>query len=58
MRVNPTCHYAAQLLMSAAEAYAQRGNIQRAQMTLGRIVNEYPESPLAAEAAKKLKVAE
>ena len=53
--VNPRSNYAAQLLMMAAEAYAKLGKSDAASAALKRIVERYPESPLAKEAAEKLK---
>jgi tetratricopeptide (TPR) repeat protein len=55
VRVNPRSNYAPELLMLAAEAYRQLGKRDVARATLQRIVTGYPESPLAAEAAKKIK---
>ena len=53
-RVNPKSNYAPNLLMIAAEAYGKLKKNKQAQGTLRRIVEEYPESALAAQAAKKL----
>jgi len=55
VRVNPGSNYAAELLMLAADAYTKLGEADRAAAALKRIVQKYPESALAAEAAKKLK---
>jgi len=54
-RVNPTGNYGAQLLMLAAEAYRKMSNPSKAAETLKRIVDNFPESPLAAQAAEMLK---
>ena len=55
VRANPRSNYAPELLMFGAEAYRQLGKRDVAKATLQRIVTGYPESPLAAEAAKKIK---
>ena len=54
LRVNPQSNYAAELLMLQFKAHKARGQTDLARRSLERIVKEYPESPLAAEAAKKL----
>ncbi|MDP6546251.1 MAG: PKD domain-containing protein [Phycisphaerae bacterium] len=54
-RVNPTSNYGAQLLMLAVEAYRKMDKPDKASETLKRIVKVFPESPLAIEAAEKLK---
>lgn len=54
VRVNPRSNYAAEHLQLAADAYAKAGKPDQAAKTLQRIVKQYPESPLAAEAKKKL----
>ena len=53
-RVNPTSHYVPQLLMLAAKAHRQAGQGQQAVAALKRLIAEYPESSLAAEAAKAI----
>ena len=54
VRVNPQSNYAPELLMLAAEAYAAGGKKDVAARTLQRVADNYPESPLAAQAKKKL----
>ena len=54
-RVNRKSNYGANLLMIAAEAYGKLGQEKQAVEALKRVVAEYPESSLAAEAARKLK---
>ena len=54
-RVNPTSNYGAQLLMLAVEAYRKMDKPGLATETLKRIVDKFPESPLAVEAAEILK---
>jgi TolA-binding protein len=51
VRVNPRSNYAPDLLKLAAAAYRESGNEDRAQESLRQLVENYPESPLAAEAA-------
>ncbi|MDY6913144.1 MAG: PKD domain-containing protein [Planctomycetota bacterium] len=53
--VNPASNYAAELLMLAGEAYRKTDRHSQAEDALKRIVRDYPESPLAADAAKMLK---
>ena len=53
--VNPISNYAAELLMLAADAYEKLRKPEKAAAALKRVVKEYPESPLAAKAASKLK---
>jgi TolA-binding protein len=48
-------NYSADLLMIAADAYGKLGKKEQVVDTLKRVVAEYPESSLAAEAARKLK---
>lgn len=55
VKANPKSNYAAALLAVAARAYEAAGNSQQVRTTLKRIVDGYPESSLAAEAAEKLK---
>lgn len=55
VKVNPTSNYAAQLLLLSSEAYKKLGKDDLAKAALEKIVKSYPESPLAAEAAKALK---
>lgn len=52
--VNPRSNYAAELLMKAAEAHEKLGNRPAAIAAWKRIVERYPESPLAADAAAKM----
>jgi tetratricopeptide (TPR) repeat protein len=54
VRVNPRSNYAPELLKTAAEAYQAQDKADLARRTLERIVKGYPESPLAAEAKKRL----
>jgi len=54
VKVNPQSHYAPELLLNAAEAYRKLGRSPQAAAALGRIVKEYPESALAAQAKKEL----
>jgi len=53
--VTPTSHHAPELLLRAAEAYRFANKFTEAAAVLKRIVNEYPESSLAAKAADLLK---
>jgi len=55
VRVNPTSNYGAELLMLAVQAYGKMDKPAKARETLKRIVEKFPESPLAAEAARSLK---
>ena len=54
-RVNPASNYAAEMLMLAADACLKTGDRDKGKDLLKRIVEKYPESPLAAKAAEKLK---
>ncbi|HET6429286.1 MAG TPA: tetratricopeptide repeat protein [Phycisphaerae bacterium] len=54
VRVNPRSNYAPELLMKAAEAYAAQRQDALARQTFQRVIDGYPESPLAADARKKL----
>jgi len=54
--VNPTSNYAAQLLMLQSEAYDKLKDPDKAKAALRRVMDQYKESPLAIEAAKKLGV--
>ncbi|MCP4379414.1 MAG: PKD domain-containing protein, partial [bacterium] len=54
-RVNPTGNYGAQLLMLAAKAYRKMDKPDKVTETLKRIVDKFPESPLAAKAADAIK---
>ena len=54
-RVNPASNHGAQLLMLAVEAFRKMEKPDKAAETLKRIVDNFPESPLAIEAAKALK---
>jgi hypothetical protein len=54
-RVNPTSNYGAQLLMVAAEAYRKMDKPDKVTETLKRIVDKFPESPLATKAAETIK---
>ena len=49
VKVNPRSNYAAELLKLASEAYTKLGDAAAAAGALRRIVEQYPESPLAAE---------
>jgi len=53
--VNQKSNYGADLLMIASDAYGRLGKKKLAVDALERVVELYPESSLAAEAAKKLK---
>ncbi len=53
VRVNPRSNYAPELLMLAAKAYDKLGKTAEAAEARRRIVEQYPESPLAAEAGGK-----
>lgn len=53
--VNQKSNYGAGLLMIAADAYGRLGKKKQAADALERIVELYPESSLATEAARKLK---
>jgi len=54
VNVNPASNYAGELLMLAAENYAAAKLSDKAKAALRRIVDKYPESPLAVTAARKL----
>ncbi len=54
VRVNPRSNYAADLLMLAFEAYKALGQDAPAREALQRLAKNYPESPLAAGAKKRL----
>jgi len=54
-RVNPASNYGAQLLKLAADAYRKMDKPDKALAALKRIVDKFPESPLAVEAADALK---
>jgi len=51
VKVNPASNYAAQLLMLAAKACGRLGKDAERRAALRQVVEKYPESPLAAEAA-------
>lgn len=55
VKVNPRSNYAAELLLLAADACRRLGKDSEAKAALRQIVEKYPESPLAAEAAKVAK---
>jgi tetratricopeptide (TPR) repeat protein len=55
VRVNSGSNYAPELLMIAADSYRKLAKADKVTAVLQRIVKEYRDSPLAAEAAKKLK---
>jgi TolA-binding protein len=55
VRVNSGSNYSPELLMIAADSYRKLAKADKATAVLQRIVKEYRDSPLAAEAAKKLK---
>ena len=52
--VSPTSNYGAQLLMIQSQLHEQRKEPAKAKAALERIVEQFKESPLAEEAAKKL----
>jgi len=54
-KVNPASNHAPRLLMLAADAYRRLGQDSEATAVLRKVVEKYPESPLAAEAARALK---
>ncbi len=54
LAVNPSSAYAPQLLMLAAEAYTKMSQAEQALAALKQLVDQYPESPLAAEASQKI----
>ncbi|MBT3199790.1 MAG: PKD domain-containing protein [Phycisphaerales bacterium] len=54
-RVNPRSNYGAQLLMLAVEAYRKMDQPAKATLTLKRIIDTFPESPLAVQAVDILK---
>ncbi len=54
VRVNPGSNYAAELLMMSVEPYGKLNEPTKAKAALRRIAEKYPESPLAAVAARKL----
>ena len=54
VRVNPNSNYAPELLMLAAGAYKSLDKDALAGRALRRVAKDYPESPLAAEAKKRL----
>jgi TolA-binding protein len=55
--VNPVSNHGAKLLMLAYDAHRLRGDAEAARKALRRLVEVFPESPLAAEAANLLKAA-
>ncbi len=55
VRANPRSNYAPELLLHAADAWRRLGKNTEADAALKRIVQNYPESPLAAKAAGGLK---
>jgi tetratricopeptide (TPR) repeat protein len=58
VNVNPVSNYGARLLLLAYEARRAMGQKDLAGKCLKRIMKEFPESPLAQEAARKLKIEE
>jgi len=54
---SPTSNYAAQLLMLQSEAHEKLKEPAKAKAALERLIEQYKESPLAVQAAKKLGVA-
>ena len=54
-KVNPKSNYAPELLMLSADAWEKLRQPPKAADALRQLVKDYPESPLAAEAAKRLK---
>ena len=53
--MNPRSNYGAQLLMLAVEAYRKMDQPAKATLTLKRIIDTFPESPLAVQAVDILK---
>ena len=51
---NPASNYGAELLMIAYEAHRRLKQADKAKAVLRQIVKDFPESPRAAEAAKRL----
>lgn len=54
VKANPTSNYAAELLMLCADAYQKLKQPEKAAEVWRRVVKEYAESSLAADAAKRL----
>jgi len=54
VRVHPGSNYAAELLMMSVDLYGKLREPTKAKAALRRIAEKYPESPLAAVAARKL----
>lgn len=54
VKANPRSNYAPSLLLLACDAYQQANKREQARQALSRVVAEYPESPLAADARKRL----
>jgi TolA-binding protein len=52
--VNPASGYAAEALMIAADCRLRKGDKTGARDTYKRVLAEYPESPLVADALKQL----
>ena len=55
-RVNPQSNQGAKALMLAVEAYRKLEQADKAEAALKQVMKTFPESPLAAEAAKQLGV--
>lgn len=55
VKVNPASNYGAELLMLAANCYKNLKDPDKADAALKQIVKDFPESPLAADAATQLK---
>jgi tetratricopeptide (TPR) repeat protein len=56
--VNPVSNHGAKLLMLACDAHRLRGDVEGSRDVLRRLVETFPESPLAAEASTLLKAAQ
>jgi PKD repeat protein len=56
--VNPASNFGAELLMLAADCHTQMQRPDKAAAAYKQVVEQYPESPLAKDAAQKAKAAE
>lgn len=54
VKVNPASSYAPELLWLAADAYEKQSKADKAKACLQRLADQYKESPLSVQAAKKL----
>ena len=54
IKVNPRSNYAPDLLLLEAQAYKAIGKDEQYRKTLNRLIKDYPEAPLSAEAKKML----